>query len=298
MCIRDRYKCTVTFLISSISNSAGSIGFQLYLADSAGNTGLNSPEGAGDTIHIWNPQVQRVHTYNDGQASRPIQTYGTAVTQSATVKTLYEPGNNWNATLVNSQGYHDTTDGVIWFFDNEAGNPSYLDVGTGGFTDINLTNTDGWTIETWLMVQDPSSGNYANNAWNYFWRDSVTGSSPAFESGIYSDNNTNFAFKDNDTANTQISMTMTPMQWHWIAFGISNSGITKMMYSDENGAFNTTNSGVAAAAGNCGIDKFFVHPNGTQPLRCICGEIRVYNRELLTPEGMTNFNATRKKYGV
>jgi len=292
------YKCTVTFLISSISNSAGSIGFQLYLADSAGNTGLNSPEGAGDTIHIWNPQVQRVHTYNDGQASRPIQTYGTAVTQSATVKTLYEPGNNWNATLVNGQSIHDTSDGVIWFFDNDAGNPSYLEVGTGGYTSINLTDTDGWTIETWLMVQDPSSGNYANNAWNYFWRDAATGSSPAFESGIYSDNNTNFAFKDNDTANTQISMTMTPMKWHWIAFGIGNNGITKMMYSDENGTFNTTNSGVAAASGPCAIDKFFVHPNGTQPLRCICGEIRVYNRELLTPEGMTNFNATRKKYGV
>ena len=288
------YKCTMTFAIGSNDE----IGFQLYLANSGGGTGFNDPEGAGDTIHIWNPQVQRVHTWKDGRNSRPIQTYGTAITQSTTVKTLYEPGNNWNATLVNSQSYHDTTDGVIWFFDNEAGNPSYLDVGIGGYDNINLTEADGWTIETWLMVQDPSSGNYANNAWNYFWRDALVSGSPAFESGIYSDNNTNFAFKDNDTANTQISMTMTPMKWHWIAFGISNSGVTKMMYSDENGTFNTTNSGVAAASGPCAIDKFFVHPNGTQPLRCICGEIRVYNRELLTPEGTVNYNATRKKYGV
>ena len=285
------YKCTMTFLISSISQDE--IGFQLYLADSAGNIGLNSPEGAGDTIHIWNPQVQRVYSYSDGLASRPIQTYGTAVTKSATVKNLYGTNSVYNASLVNSQNLHDTTDGVIWFFDNEAGNPSYLDL-----AGITLTETDGWTIEMWLMVQDPSSGNYANNAWNYFWRDSATGSSPAFESGIYSDNNTNFAFKDNDTANTTVSMTMTPMQWHWIAFGISNTGITRMMYSDANGSFNSINSGVAAASGNCVIDKLFVHPNGTQPLRSICGEIRIYNRELLTPEGTVNYNATRNKYGV
>jgi len=288
------YKCTLTFAIGSNDE----IGFQLYLANSGGGTGFNSSDGAGDTIHIWNPQVQRVHTYNDGRASRPIQTYGTAITQSTTVKTLYEPGNNWNASLVNGQSIHNPREGVIWFFDNAAGQPAYLDVGTGGYDNINLTEADGWTIELWLKVQDPSSGNYANNAWNYFWRDSATGSSPAFESGIYSDNNTNFAFKDNDTANTQISMTMTPNKWHWIAFGISGTGVTKMMYSDENGTFNTTNSGVAAASGPCAIDKFFVHPNGTSPLRCICGEIRVYNRELLTPEGTVNYNATRNKYGV
>ena len=286
------YKCTMTFLIGSISEDE--IGFQLYLANSAGSTGLNSPEGAGDTIHIWNPQVQRVKYWSDGRNSRPIQTYGTAITKSSTVKNLYGTSSSaYNASLVNAQGVHDTTDGAIWFFDNEAGNPSYLDL-----AGITLTETDGWTIEMWLMVQDPSSGNYANNAWNYFWRDALTSGSPAFEAGIYSDNNTNFAFKDNDTASTSVSMTMTPMQWHWISFGISNSGVTKMMYSDENGTFNTTNSGVAAASGSCEIDKLFVHPNGTQPLRSICGEIRIYNRELLTPEGTVNYNATRDKYGV
>ena len=283
------YKCTLTFAIGSNDE----IGFQLYLANSGGGTGFNDPAGAGDTIHIWNPQVQRVRTWSDGRNSRPIQTYGTAITQSSTVKNLYGTNAVYNASLVNSQSYHDTTDGVMWFFDNEAGNPSYMDL-----AGITLTETDGWTIEMWLMVQDPSAGNYANGAWNYFWRDALTSGSPAFESGIYSDDNTNFAFKDNDTANTQISMTMTPMQWHWIAFGIGNNGNTRMMYSDENGSFNTTNSGVAAASGNCEIDKLFVHPNGTQPLRSICGEIRIYNRELLTPEGTVNYNATRKKYGV
>ena len=47
--------------------------------------------------------------------------------------------------------------------------------------------------------------------------------SPTYECGMYSQGSA-FSIKDNDAANTNLQMDMTPKAWHYIAFGVTIPG--------------------------------------------------------------------------
>ena len=162
---------------------------------------------------------------------------------------------------------------------------------------LTLTPTNGWCIELWLKVDDPTNDN-VSGTWNYFWRDALTTGSPAFESGMYS-NGSAFSFKDNDSSGTSVQFTMTAGTWHYIAFGITGTGVTYMRHSDSLGQTITeTNSGVSAVSGDCKIERFMSQQFGGQCLKGHLGQIRVYNKELTSAECSINFLRDRGKYGL
>ena len=68
---------------------------------------------------------------------------------------------------------------------------------------------------------------------------------------------------------------------------------------NADGSFTTVQSTSAATSGNPDpITKLFCNQNGTGCLNAHCGEIRIYNREIVTPEFTVNYGATRSKYGI
>ena len=149
----------------------------------------------------------------------------------------------------------------------------------------------------WLKVDDPTNDNTAGT-WNYFWRDALTTGSPAFESGMYSDGSA-FSFKDNDSSGTSVQFTMTAGTWHYIAFGITGTGVTYIRHSDSLGQTVTDiNSGLSAVSGDCKIERFMSQQNGGQCLKGHLGQIRVYNRELVFPECQLNYLRDKAKYGL
>ena len=70
-----------------------------------------------------------------------------------------------------------------------------------------------------------------------------------------------------------------------------------LMYTNGSGNFTTT-TGLASVSGSCRLDYLMTNysANGVF-LTGHLGEVRVYNRALITPEGTVNVNATRRNYG-
>ena len=156
-------------------------------------------------------QIAGLHLFRDGSINRYVRTYKNPILRSSTVLNLAGTAAVYNASIV---GALPNRSGFMYdlLFD---GVDDYLDLGG-----ITLTQTDGWTIECWLKVDDPTTDNTAGT-WNYLWEDAL-GGAPTFESGMYSNDNTDFRFKDNSTAGSELTFTMTPNKWHWICFGVNS----------------------------------------------------------------------------
>ena len=231
-------------------------------------------------------QIAGLHLYRNDSIDRYVSTYTFPVSMPSTVYNLAGTASVYNSSIF---GAIPGRTGFMYdlLFD---GVDDYLDLGG-----ITLTQTDGWTIECWLKVDDPTTDN-TNGAWNYLWED-AQGGAPTFESGMYSDDNTLFRFKDNSTVSSELSFTMTPNKWHWICFGVNSSGNMFLMYTDGSGSFTTT-TGVASVSGTARIDYLMTDNSSNDGfLAGHLGEVRVYNRALITPEGTQNLNATRRNYG-
>ena len=231
-------------------------------------------------------QIAGWHVYRNDSIDRYVSTYTLPVSMPSTVYNLAGTSPVYNASIF---GAIPGRTGFMYdlLFD---GVDDYLDLGG-----ITLTQTDGWTIECWLKVDDPTTDN-TNGAWNYLWED-AQGGAPTFESGMYSDDNTLFRFKDNSTISSELTFTMTPNKWHWICFGVNSSGNMFLMYTDGSGSFNNT-TGVASVSGTARIDYLMTDNSSNAGfLAGHLGEVRVYNRALITPEGTQNLGATRRNYG-
>ena len=202
-----------------------------------------------------------------------------------------------NLTNITSTGNNATIVGATFdrggylIFD---GVNDYLDLGSG----IAITETDGWAVEGWFKFPDPSSNNTAG-AWNYLFRLSpATSGGPNYEVGMFGTDNS-FEIKDNGSAQQIITCTTTPNTWHFICFGQTGVGKLFLKNSNADGSFTTVQSTSAATSGSpAGFDKLFSSQTGGNNLNAHCGEIRIYNREILTPEFTVNYGATRSKYGI
>ena len=170
----------------------------------------------------------------------------------------------------------------------------YLDLGSG----IAITETDGWAVEGWFKFPDPSSNNTAG-AWNYLFRLSpATSGGPNYEVGMFGTDNS-FEIKDNGSAQQILTCPTTPNTWHYLCFGQTGTGKLFLKNSNANGSFTTAQSTSAATSGNPDpLVKLFSSQTGGNNLNAHCGEIRIYNREILTPEFTVNYGATRSKYGI
>tara|TARA_B100001057_G_scaffold431915_1_gene459720 strand:+ start:22 stop:420 length:399 start_codon:yes stop_codon:yes gene_type:complete len=130
------------------------------------------------------------------------------------------------------------------------------------------------------------------------------GNGPNYEIGMYSNDNNIFRIKDNGTAQQEVTFNFTPNQWYFISCGQSNTvgavpGNLRLYHSTDAGSWNVQSSSSSATSGDPGpLLKLFSNQTGGQNLNAHCGEIRIYNRELSTPEFLENFNATRGRYGV
>lgn len=275
------YRCSV-----ANDGVAASIDNQLRIGTMNGATNSEAPASPLRSIYVWGPQVER-RLESPPLAGRYLPRYSISKTRQSIIYNL--ASTSYNPMRSGGQGELITNRGGYLIFD---GVNDHLDLGSNGIT---LTQTDGWTIECWLKVVDPTTDN-TSGAWNYLWEDAL-GGAPVFESGMYSNDNTQFRFKDNSTASSELSFTMTADTWHWICFGITSSGNMFLMNTNGSGSFTST-IGLASVSGSCKIDHFMANLNGGDGfLAGHLGEVRVYNRALLTPEGTVNLNATRRNYG-
>ena len=153
----------------------------------------------------------------------------------------------------------------------------------------------GWTVELWLRVMDPTNDNTAGT-WNYFFRDEAAGA-PTYECGMYSTGSA-FSIKDNDAANTNLQMTMTPGTWHYIAFGVNIGSKIFMTSSDANGVLTSQVSTGSVSGIPCVIKRLMSNQTGGQCLKGHVGEIRILDNALGSSLLTSNFNATRSKYGI
>ena len=245
----------------------------------AGDNFGTSAHASGDTLVIGAPTAG-----NTGAA----YIYPVTNTPSGVLQNLV----NLQSTAKNGAIVGATFDrGGYLIFD---GVNDYLDLAPGAA----LTETDGWAVEGWFKFPDPANNNTAST-WNYLFRlSAATSGGPNYEVGMYSTNNT-FEIKDNGTAQQTISCTITPNTWHYLCFGQTGTGKLFLKNSNADGSFTTTQSTSAATSGSPNpIEKLFSSQTGGNNLNAHCGEIRIYNRELVTPEFTQNYNATRNKYGI
>ena len=275
------YRCSV-----ANDGVAATIDNQLRIGTFNGATNSETPASPLRSIYVWGPQVER-RLESPPLAGRYLPRYSIAKTREVLINNL--AGTSNNALRAGGQGELITNRGGYLVFD---GVDDYLSLSGSG---IALTETNGWTVEGWFKFPDPASNN-ASGAWNYLFRDSLAGG-PQFEVGIYSTNNT-FSVKDNGTSQQNITCTITPNTWHFICLGQNNVGKLFLKNSNADGSFTTTTSTSAATSGDCQIDKLFSSATGANNLNAYCGEIRIYNREIITPEFTVNYNATRSRYGV
>ena len=272
----------------SIANDgvAATIDNQLRIGTFNGATNSETPASPLRSIYVWGPQVER-RLESPPLAGRYLPRYSITKTREALIRNL--AGTSNNALRAGGQGELITNRGGYLVFD---GVDDYLSLSGSG---ISLTETNGWTVEGWFKFPDPTNNN-SSGTWNYLFRDSLAGG-PQYEVGMYSTNNT-FEIKDNGTAQQTISCTITPNTWHFICMGQNNVGKLFLKNSNADGSFTTVTSTSAATSGDCQIDKLFSSQQGGNNLNAHCGEIRIYNREIITPEFTVNYNATRSRYGV
>ena len=280
-CGNGWYRCSV-----ANDGVAASVDNQIRIGTFNGSTNSETPGSPLRSIYVWGPQVER-RLESPPFAGRYLPRYSITKTRESIIRDL-----SGNSTDCGKSG------GVANLVTNKGNYLSFDGVDDNLFAvNLTLTPTNGWCIELWLKVDDPTNDN-VSGTWNYFWRDALTTGSPAFESGMYS-NGSAFSFKDNDSSGTSVQFTMTAGTWHYIAFGITGTGVTYMRHSDSLGQTITeTNSGVSAVSGDCKIERFMSQQFGGQCLKGHLGQIRVYNRELVFPECQLNFLRDKDKYGL
>ena len=239
----------------------------------------------GASIYVWGPQLER-RLESPPLASRYLPRYSISKTREISIFNLATSTNNairagGVAELITNRDGYLVFDGV----------DDYLTMSGSGIT---LTDTNGWALEGWFRFPDPASNNAAGT-WNYLFRDNISGG-PVWEVGMFGTDNS-FEIKDNNSQE-QLSFNVTPNTWHFICLGIDQNGKLFLKNSNSDGSFSTQQSSGAASSGDLQIVKLFCNQSGSQCLNAHCGEIRVYNREIITPEFTVNYNATRGRYGV
>ena len=244
----------------------------------AGDNFGTSASASGGTLVIGSPTAG-----NSGKA----YIYPVTNTISNTVQNL----TNIQSTLGNAIIVGATFDSSGYLIFDGSNDYLNLDVNTGAIT---LTETDGWALEGWFRFPDPASNNTAGT-WNYLFRDNITGG-PVWEVGMFGANNS-FEIKDNNSQE-RLFFNTTPNTWHFICLGIDQNGKLFLKNSNSDGSFSTQQSSGVASSGDLQIVKLFCNQSGSQCLNAHCGEIRIYDREIVTPEFTVNYNATRKNYGI
>ena len=244
----------------------------------AGDNFGTSASASGGTLVIGSPTAG-----NSGKA----YIYPVTNTISNTVQNL----TNIQSTLGNAIIVGATFDSSGYLIFDGSNDYLNLDVNTGAIT---LTEADGWALEGWFRFPDPASNNTAGT-WNYLFRDNITGG-PVWEVGMFGANNS-FEIKDNNSQE-RLFFNTTPNTWHFICLGIDQNGKLFLKNSNSDGSFSTQQSSGAASSGDVQIVKLFCNQSGSQCLNAHCGEIRIYDREIITPEFTVNYNATRKNYGI
>ena len=276
------YRCSVAN--DSVANNVDN---QLRIGTMNGATNSEAPASPLRSIYVWGPQVEK-RLLNPPTAGRYVETYNQSKTNRANLKNLvlagekpFLQGNPQNQVLTHSGGYlsFDGVDDHISF--NNA---------------ISLTTGLGWTVELWIRVMDPVNDN-TTGTWNYLFRDEP-GGAPTYECGMYS-NGTAFSIKDNDAANTNLQMTMTPGVWHYIAFGVTATlNNIFMTSSDANGNITHQLSTGVVSGVPCVIKRLMSNQTGGQYLKADIGEIRIKDNQTGSGLAEDNFNATRNKYGI
>ena len=244
----------------------------------AGDNFGTSASASGGTLVIGSPTAG-----NSGKA----YIYPVTNTISNTVQNL----TNIQSTLGNAIIVGATFDSSGYLIFDGSNDYLNLDVNTGAIT---LTEADGWALEGWFRFPDPASNNAAGT-WNYLFRDNISGG-PVWEVGMFGANNS-FEIKDNNSQE-RLFFNTTPNTWHFICLGIDQNGKLFLKNSNSDGSFSTQQSSGAASSGDVQIVKLFCNQSGSQCLNAHCGEIRIYDREIITPEFTVNYNATRKNYGI
>ena len=249
------------------------------------NGAVTSVPFTGGSLYVWGPQIEKALT-NPPTAGRFLETTAQAKDDRGNARNLVLDGakpfmpNVATTTLTHRGGYYafDGVDDNINF-----NSPFSLSAGLG------------WTVELWLRVMDPTNDNTAGT-WNYLFRDEAAGA-PTYECGMYSQGSA-FSIKDNDAANTNLQMTMTPGTWHYIAFGVTISGKVFMTSSDANGVLTSQLSTGTVSGVACSIKRLMSNQTGGQCLKGHLGEIRILDNALGSSTLQKNFNATRTKYGI
>ena len=244
----------------------------------AGDNFGTSASASGGTLVIGSPTAG-----NSGKA----YIYPVTNTPSNTIQNL----TNVQSTLGNAIIVGATFDSSGYLIFDGSNDYLNLDVNTGAIT---LTEADGWALEGWFKFPDPASNNAAGT-WNYLFRDNISGG-PVWEVGMFGTDNS-FEIKDNNSQE-QLSFNVTPNTWHFICLGQDQTGKLFLKNSNSDGSFSTQQSSGAASSGDLQIVKLFCNQSGSQCLNAHCGEIRIYDREIITPEFTVNYGATRSKYGI
>ena len=251
------------------------------------NGAVTSVPFTGGSLYVWGPQIERALT-NPPTAGRFLETTAQTKDERGNARNLVLDGakpfmpNVGTTTLTHRGGYYafDGVDDNINFNDAEK---------------FSLSAGLGWTVELWLRVMDPTNDNTAGT-WNYFFRDEAAGA-PTYECGMYSQGSA-FSIKDNDAANTNLQMTMTPGTWHYIAFGVNIGSKIFMTSSDANGVLTSQVSTGSVSGIPCVIKRLMSNQTGGQCLKGHVGEIRILDNALGSSLLTSNFNATRSKYGI
>ena len=227
------------------------------------------------------------------QFGPPIVTNGLQLCLDAANRKSYSgTGNNWkdlsgnnnNGTLINSPLF----DGRSFSFD---GTNEYI----GMSQQVSLSAVNGFSFSLWIKV--PS--NQISAGWNYLLSDRDTGGTPSnhpgdYEIGIYGSSSTSFLFKDNVASPNSISVYLSPNTWTNIVWG-QNSSYQPFIY--KNGVLATS---LSNTFGNGGLEfsYLFTRESISNPLKCDCANIQVYNRTLSSDEILQNYNATKSRFGL
>ena len=212
------YRCSV-----ENDGVANTIDNQLRIGTMNGATNSEAPASPLRSIYVWGLQVEK-RLLNPPTAGRYVETYNQSKTNRANLKNLVLAGEQ---PILNGSIHTKTINniGTYLAFDGVDDHITFN-------TPISLTAGLGWTVELWIRVMDPVN-DITSGTWNYFFRDEAAGS-PTYECGMYSQGSA-FSIKDNDAANTNLQMTMTPGVWHYIAFGVNIGSKIFMTSSDANG---------------------------------------------------------------
>ena len=190
-------------------------------------------------------------------------------------------GKGNNGTLTNGPTYSSANGGYFTF----DGTNDYISFASQVSADL----TSGFTFGFWIKV--PSAQN--NTGWNYILSDRDASPNGDYEIGIYSNNNTNFLFKDNDIVPATISTTLGT-GWNYLVFG-QNSSFGRFIYL--NGVLKASSS-VVSGNSTIEFDKLFIRENTINPFKCDSSLIHLYDRELTAAEVQQNFNALRGRFGI